>query len=128
MVVWTKFKKDLLKNFSNIDVSTFIKYVNEYLSSEKPIIKTSILSIENLKKRIEDKIERNKKILEERIKKLKEEELRIQKMKDDAKKEQLLNENAKLMSDAALRLVKNINSKKKLEQLIIIPNEEEQKK
>jgi len=94
MVVWSKFKKDLLKNFSTIDISTFINYVDEYLSSEKPIIKVSEKSINILKKNIEDKIERNKKILIERIKKLKEEEKLIKKIKNDGKKQRLLMENA----------------------------------
>ena len=56
MVLWPKFKKDLLKNFSVIDINTFNEYVKEYLSSEKIEVKSIDKSLVDLKDKINNKI------------------------------------------------------------------------
>ena len=120
MIVWSKFKKDLLKNFQNIDVSTFINYVEEYLKGDKPIIKVSQSNIITLKDNLKKKIENNKRILEERINKLEEEKRILEKIKKLTKQDEEKKKNINIvLKNYRKKLQKNIASQEKINNIQI---------
>lgn len=104
MTLWPIFKKDLLKNFSVIDINTFNEYVKEFLGSEKISIKSVeksipilIKSIEDKNKRINDKIKTMKLKLKfknniadkEKLRKLRKEENNLKSLNNEKKDKQL---------------------------------------
>ena len=90
MALWPKFKKDLLKNFSTIDVSTFNEYVKEYLSGEKIAVKSTVATTEKLIEKINDKLKNNQFILDEKIMIAKEKNAAASKIQELLKRKQLM--------------------------------------
>ena len=82
MTLWPKFKKDLLKNFSIIDINTFNEYVKEYLTSDKIAVSSVEKSITDLFNKIKIKKEIIKQKILKKKSELKKEEERIKKIKD----------------------------------------------
>jgi len=120
MTLWGKFKKDLLKNFSVIDINTFNEYVKEYLSSDKIAVKSIVKTSEENIKKILNTIKEKIKLLKQQaiLKKNKNKIIQQEKFKKyilAVKK----NESEIKMKLIEIRNTKDENEKKKLESELI---------
>jgi hypothetical protein len=97
MALWPRFKKDLLKNYSTIDVSTFNEYVKEYLSNTSKTAVSSIVSTaKTLLEKVQKKLDNNKIILQAKIAKAEQD-------KKDAEAKRLKAEQARLKAEQDAR-------------------------
>jgi len=138
MALWPRFKKDLLKNFSTIDVSTFNKYVEEYLSNiSKTAVSSIVATAEKLIEKITKKFKNNQLILDEKIRiaieqndkeKIKELEIKrklminelkeLNRLKDEAKKN-----NSPAVQQQIVAQIQQINDDNKTEVESVMPEE-----